>query len=322
LTAKVLIGTSGFGYSDWQARHEKTKIPFYPSTLKEQQRLAWYSEVFSTVEINTSFYHFPRLGVVQRWEKHVPNDFLFAFKIPKAITHEKKLIDFHTDLERFLDTMSSGLRRKLGPALLQLPPKFSDQNRRSLAVFLRHWPSELKLAVEFREMSWCKHLNQTVDLLSKFNVAYCIVDEPLLPPITPVTADFSYVRLHGHGLKLWYRYFYSRKELLVWKEKIEILKDQTKEIYTYFNNHPAGSAPANARQLAILLKQPLKELETINMTSVRKRAGEDAQSSLDQFITVPDVQTDDFVRYCSHCGEMVLKDDRFCEVCGAALQTD
>ncbi|MHA2109441.1 MAG: zinc-ribbon domain-containing protein, partial [Candidatus Hodarchaeales archaeon] len=92
--------------------------------------------------------------------------------------------------------------------------------------------------------------------------------------------------------------------------------------YTYFNNHPAGSAPANARQLAILLKQPLKELETINMTSVRKRAGEDAQSSLDQFITVPDVQTDDFVRYCSHCGEMVLKDDRFCEVCGAALQTD
>ncbi len=325
MTAKVLIGTSGFGYSDWHARNEKTQIAFYPSILTEQQRLAWYSEVFSTVEINTSFYHFPRLNVVRRWEKQVPDNFLFAFKIPKLITHEKRLIDFHSDLERFLDTMSTGLREKMGPALLQLPPKFSDENRQALAVFLRHWPSELKLAVEFREKTWVRktHVNRTISLLAKFNAAYCIVDEPLLPPITPVTADFSYIRLHGHGLKLWYRYLYSRKELLVWKEKIEALKDQaTKEIFTYFNNHPAGSAPANARQLAILLKQPLKKLETINMATVRRRAGERAQASLEQFMTVPDVQINDFLRYCSQCGEMVLKEDRFCETCGSALENE
>ncbi len=322
MTAKILLGTSGFGYSDWQARNEKTKIAFYPSILTEQQRLAWYSEVFPTVEINTSFYHFPRLGVVRRWEKHVPENFLFAFKIPKLITHEKKLIDFHTDLERFLNTMTSGLRKKLGPALLQLPPKFSDENRQALAVFLKHWPSELKLAVEFRERSWVKHLDQTVNLLSKYNVAFCIVDEPLLPPITPVTADFSYIRLHGHGLKIWYRYLYSRKELLTWKDKIEALKDQTREIFTYFNNHPAGSAPSNARQLAILLKQPLKKLETIDMAVVRRRAGEKAQSSLEQFLTVPDVQINDFLRYCDQCGEMVLRDDYFCETCGSQLQSD
>jgi uncharacterized protein YecE (DUF72 family) len=319
---KVVLGTSGFGYSDWQAQQKKTKIPFYPSFLTEKQRLAWYSEIFSTVEINTSFYHFPRSTVVERWERHVPEGFLFAFKIPKAITHEKKLIDFHTDLERFLTTMKSGLRKKLGPALLQLPPKFSNENRKALAVFLRHWPEELKLAVEFRNISWTKHINQTVNLLSKHNVAYCIVDEPLLPPIIPVTADFTYIRLHGHGLKLWYRYYYSRKELLVWKEKIESLKEQVNEIFTYFNNHPAGHAPANARQLAILLKQPLKKLEDVNMAIVRKRAGEEARSSLDEYFDLPDVQISEFMRFCSQCGEMVLKDDNFCEICGSQLESD
>jgi uncharacterized protein YecE (DUF72 family) len=320
--AKVVLGTSGFGYSDWQAQQEETKIPFYPSFLTEKQRLAWYSEIFSTVEINTSFYHFPRSSVVERWERHVPEEFLFAFKIPKAITHEKKLIAFHEDLERFLTTMKSGLRKKLGPALLQLPPKFSDDNRKALAVFLRHWPEELKLAVEFRHLSWTKHIDQTANLLSKHNAAYCIVDEPLLPPITPVTSDFVYIRLHGHGLKLWYRYYYSRKELLVWKEKIDSLKEQVNEIFTYFNNHPAGHAPANARQLAILLKQPLKELEDVNMAVVRKRAGEEPRSSLDEYFDLPDVQISEFMRFCSQCGEMVLKDDNFCEICGFQLESD
>ncbi len=322
MPAKILIGTSGFGYSDWVGKHEKTKIPFYPSYLIEKQRLAWYSEIFPTVEINTSFYHFPRPSVVKNWEKNVPEDFLFAFKIPKAITHEKKLIDFHDDLERFLTTMESGLRRKLGPALLQLPPKFSDENRKALAVFLRHWPSDLKLAVEFRHLSWVKHLEQTESLLSKYNAAFCIVDEPLLPPITPVTADFIYIRLHGHGLKLWYRYKYSRKELLVWSKRIELLKDKTKEIFTYFNNHPGGHAPSNARQLAILLKQPLPKPEKINLSNVRKRAGEKPQVSLDQYLDVPDVQIDDFIRFCSNCGDTIMKFDKFCENCGFLLESE
>ena len=324
MPAKILIGTSGFGYSDWTGKHEKTKIPFYPSILTEQQRLAYYSEVFPTVEINTSFYHFPRLNVVKKWEKHAPENFIFSFKIPKAITHEKKLVDFAQDLERFLDTMQSGLRRKIGPALLQLPPKFSDEqkNRNALAVFLRHWPSDLKLAVEFRQRSWVKHLNQTTDLLSRYNAAFCIVDEPLLPPITPVTTDFSYIRFHGHGLKIWYQYRYSHKELVVWKKKIERLQESTKEIYTYFNNHPAGHAPANARQLAILLKQPLPKPEKIDLTRVRKRAGEEPQASLDQYLDVPDVQIDDFIRFCSNCGDTVMKLDKYCEKCGFLLEKE
>ena len=327
MTAKILIGTSGWGYSDWQARNEKTKIPFYPSSLEERHRLAFYSEIYHTVEINTTFYHYPRENAVLKWEANVPDDFIFAYKIPKLITHNKKLQDDYShDLHRFLNLMDSGLRKKAGPALLQLPPKFSIKYYKELSIFLGSWPEQLKLAVEFRDISWVTGggLNQTLSLLENYNVAYCIVDEPLLPPITPITADFTYIRFHGHGLRPWYRYRYSLKELQSWIPKIQKLQknDQLMEIYTYFNNHPHGSAPANAQQLAILLKMPLKKPESINLSDVRKRAGEDPQLSLESFLDVPKVDIEDFVRYCSHCGNIVLLNDYFCESCGFKLERE
>jgi uncharacterized protein YecE (DUF72 family) len=327
MSANILIGTSGWGYSDWQARNEKTRIPFYPTNVEKHQRLAYYSEIYPTVEINTTFYHYPRISAVQKWEANVPSDFIFSYKIPRIITHTKKLSeDYWNDLTRFLEIMRDGLKRKAGPTLLQLPPKFSDKYFRELEIFLKNWFSEIKLAVEFRDISWIqqKRLDQTLDLLRQYNAAYCIVDEPLLPPITPITADFTYIRFHGHGLKPWYNYQYSLKELKVWVARLQklLLKTNLKEIFTYFNNHPAGSAPANARQLAILLRIPLKKVESINMASVRKRAGEPPQQSLESFIDIPTVDVNDYVRFCDSCGEMVLKDDNFCEECGHKLEKD
>lgn len=327
LPANLLIGTSGWGYSDWHSRYEKTKIPLYPHNLGSHQRLAYYSEIFSTVEINTTFYHYPRANVVQRWEAHVPPNFIFSYKIPRLITHQKKLAnDYFNDLHRFLDLIRDGLRAKAGPALLQLPPKFSDKYFRELEIFLRHWPHEIKLAVEFRDVSWVQHkrLNQVLELLEQHYAAFCIVDEPLLPPITPITADFAYIRFHGHGLKPWYFYKYTLKELKPWASRIQKMMENTrlKEIFTYFNNHPAGHAPANAQQLAILLRKPLKKAESINMAEVRKRAGELPQHSLEAFLDVPSADLDDFVRYCESCGEMVLRDDKFCESCGERLEGD
>lgn len=330
MPAKILIGTSGFGYSDWQARYEKTRFPFYPQNLDSHHRLSFYAEVFPTVEINTTFYHFPRASVVDKWGQHVPNDFIFAYKIPRHITHQKKL-DFNQgyweELRPFLDTICSGLgRSKTGPALLQLPPKFSADYFNRLEVFLKYWPKDIRLAVEFRHISWVeqKRLDQTLSLLSKHNAAYCIVDEPLLPPITPVTADFSYIRFHGHGLKPWYNYQYSLEELTPWVSRIRSLSrsKELKEIFTYFNNHPHGHAPANARQLAILLKITLKKPEDVKMANVRRRAGDTPQHSLESFLDLPSVELTDYVRFCSNCGKMILRDDNFCENCGHHQEKD
>ncbi|MFX0086330.1 MAG: DUF72 domain-containing protein [Candidatus Hodarchaeota archaeon] len=326
MTMEILIGTSGFGYSDWHAHNEKTRLPFYPSKLGSHQRLAFYSEIFPTVEINTSFYSFPRAVVVRKWAKQVPKDFIFSYKIPRTITHEKKL-DFNEgyweELRPFLDTMLDGLYTNAGPALLQLPPKFSDKYFKRLEIFLKYWPPDVKLAVEFRDTSWVKHprLKMTTDLLRQYNTAFCIVDEPLLPAITPITANFTYIRFHGHGLKPWYNYQYSLKELKPWVLKIKKMREysELKEIFTYFNNHPAGSAPANARQLATLLGKQLKKPEFVDMLEVRKRAGDAPQHSLETFIGQTSINLDDYVSYCSNCGEIVLKDDSFCEACGSRL---
>ena len=326
MTVQLLIGTSGFGYSDWQAKNEKTRLPFYPSRIGTHQRLAFYSEIFPTVEINTSFYSFPRSSVVRKWATQVPKNFIFSFKIPQAITHEKK-IDFNKgyweELRPFLDNMQTGLHTMIGPALLQVPPKFSDKYFKRLEIFLKYWPTDVKLAIEFRDMSWVeqKRLKFTLDLLRQYNVAFCIVDEPLLPPITPITADFAYIRFHGHGLRPWYNYQYSLKELKPWVLKIKKMKENVhlKEIFGYFNNHPAGSAPANARQLAGLLGQKLVKPDAVNMLNVRKRAGDAPQHSLETFIGPVSVNLDEYVRYCTDCGEIVLKDDLFCEACGSKL---
>jgi uncharacterized protein YecE (DUF72 family) len=326
MTLELLLGTSGFGYSDWHAQNEKTRLPFYPSKLGSHQRLAFYSEIFPTVEINTSFYSFPRPAVIRKWAKHVPSEFTFSYKIPRVITHEKQL-DFNQgyweELRPFLDNMQSGLQAKSGPALLQLPPKFSYKYFKRLEIFLKYWPDNIKLAVEFRDISWVEHphLKKTIALLTQHNSAFCIVDEPLLPPITPITADFTYIRFHGHGLRPWYNYQYSLKELQPWVSKIRKMREesQLKEIFGYFNNHPAGSAPANAQQLGRLLGIQLKKPESVNMLNVRKRVGDTPQHSLETFIGPISIDMDEYVFYCSNCGEIILKDDLFCENCGMQI---
>ncbi len=329
MPAKVLIGTSGFGYSDWQARQEKTEMPFYPANLNPSYRLSFYSEIFPIVEINTSFYSFPRLASVKKWYNYVPSAFRFAFKIPKLITHEKKLdvgTNYLDDLQRFLNIIQDGFQTKMGPALLQLPPKFSDKYFNRLEVFLKYWPQSVRLAIEFRDMSWIERIrfDQTLELLSTYSVAFCVVDEPLLPSVTPITTDFMYIRFHGHGLKPWYNYTYSMRELTPWASKIKEISKTTeiKEVFTFFNNHSRGSAPANAQQLAKLLHLNLRSPESINLIDVRKRVGDIPQHSLTTFLDIPSVDVNEYVRFCSQCGEMILKDDNFCEICGFKVERE
>jgi uncharacterized protein YecE (DUF72 family) len=102
-------------------------------------------------------------------------------------------------LSRFLEPLrplrDSG---NLGLLLIQLPPKFEyEQHAEVLERFLSELPGEYRFAVEFRDESWLR--DDVMRMLSRYNVAYTIVDEPLLPPETHVTADFAYIRWHGRG---------------------------------------------------------------------------------------------------------------------------
>ena len=218
----IFLGTCGWSYKEWEE-------VFY--LRGEKRKLRAYSKVFNTVEIDSTFYRYPSKGTVFGWLKYSPSDFVFTAKLPKVVTHDKALglrDDVKTDLEAFLDIMRPlQFGGKLACLLIQLPPSYS-YNPRSLEDFFELLDPVFRYAVEFRNLSWMR--DETWELLEKYQVAYTIVDEPLLPPEVHLTANFAYFRWHGRGEKPWFDYLYSKKELEPWIPKVEATAKKVKKV--------------------------------------------------------------------------------------------
>ena len=241
----TLLGTSGWSYRDWIG-------PFYKK--KEKSMLSAYSKVFKTVEINSTFYRYPSKGMAMGWLKYSPTDFIFVAKLPKLITHEKKLSlveGVEDDLKRFCELMEPlHLNGKLGCMLIQLPPRFGF-NLDLMEDFFKVLPTNIKFAVEFRDLSWMR--DETWRLLKKYEVAYTIVDEPLLPPEVHVTSKIAYFRWHGRGTRPWYNYRYSINELKPWVPNVKEVASKVETVYGYLNNHYHGYAVENCLQVLEML---------------------------------------------------------------------
>jgi uncharacterized protein YecE (DUF72 family) len=188
------------------------------------------------------------------WLKYTQADFIFTAKLPKLITHEKMLntsLNVEDDVNRFVELLELlWIGGKLGCILLQLSLKL-EFNQKTLEDFLKVLPRQVRWAVEFREPSWLRE--ETWGALKKFNVAYTIVDEPLLPPEIHITADIAYFRWHGKGSRLWYNYCYRKEELETWVPKLEEVAQKTRMVYGYFNNHHHGYAVENCLQVLEML---------------------------------------------------------------------
>ncbi|HXY56167.1 MAG TPA: DUF72 domain-containing protein [Nitrososphaerales archaeon] len=239
----LIIGTSGWSYNEWVG-------VFYPNSTTN--KLSYYSKVFPTAEVDSTFYSFPSKGLVLGWARYSPDNFVFSVKLPQLLTHEKKLDlskGVEADLVRFLGLLKPlMLSGKLGPVLIQLPPSFSYQSDfEKLKGFLARSPDDVKFAVEFRHPSWLK--DDVWSFLRSRNVANVIVDEPLLPPDTVTTADFAFIRWHGHGSRPWYNYRYSEKELDAWVPKVKDVAARVKRTFGYFNNHFRGFAVENSLKM-------------------------------------------------------------------------
>ena len=258
---ELFIGTSGWSYNEWAG-------VFYPNS--STNKLSFYSNVYGTAEVDSSFYAFPSKGLVLGWARYTPENFVFAVKLPQLLTHEKKLDPskgVEADLVRFLGLLrpliASG---KLGPVLIQLPPSYSFQSDfEKLKGFLGRIPEDVRFAVEFRHPSWLR--DEVWSLLRGNNVANVIVDEPLLPPDTVVTADFAFIRWHGRGTRPWYNYRYSDRELEVWVPKVKDVASRAKQTYGYFNNHFKGFAVENSLKMMEKLG-----VATLQQQEVRARA--------------------------------------------------
>ena len=196
-SGQILLGTSGWSLKEWEG-------VFYEKG--EERKLRVYTGIFKTAEIDSTFYRNPTKGTVMGWIRYSPPDFVFSAKLPKMITHAKKLGlkgSVKDDLETFLELMEPlQLNGKLACLLIQLPPKY-EFNIDNLEAFFKLLDPRFRYAVEFRNISWLR--DETWSLLEEYKVAYTNVDEPLLPPEVHLTSDIAYFRWHGRGEGVWFR---------------------------------------------------------------------------------------------------------------------
>ncbi|TAK37142.1 MAG: DUF72 domain-containing protein [Chloroflexota bacterium] len=236
--AEVHVGTSGWVYQHWRER-------FYPTDLPASDLLTYYAHEFSTVEINYSFYRLPTLENFVTWKEQTPDDFVFAVKASRYITHLKRLKEPAPALERLFSRVS-GLGGKLGPVLFQLPSRWSIHLDR-LVPLLELLPVGQRCVFEFRDPSW--FVPEVFRALETRGAAVCFADRggPVTP--FPITTDFVYIRLHGGGATGGY----PDGDMRDWAGRIASWSRQGLDVYAYFNNDWDGWAVANARQLIEML---------------------------------------------------------------------
>ena len=242
MSCRIYIGTSGWQYGDWADDN------FYPKGLREKDWLEFYSRHFQTVEVNSTFYHQMAVTTFTKWKNTVPENFLFSVKISRWLTHIKKLNDPEESWSKFIKN-ASHLRDKLGPILIQLPPRFKS-NPIKLEKLFKIAGKKYRLALEVRDNSWFGE--EIYKLLQKYQVSLVFSDmsEWLTPEI--ITTDFIYIRRHGPADR--YSSNYSQKQLLALVNKIKKWQKLVKEIFVYFNNDTSGYAVKNALTLMKLVK--------------------------------------------------------------------
>jgi uncharacterized protein YecE (DUF72 family) len=233
------LGTSGWSYSDWRGR-------FYPEEVGQKEWLPYYAQHFNTVEINMTFYRFPKPETLRGWLDKTPPGFSFTLKANRQITHLKKIKGVKSQV-RYFYILADSLRERLGCILFQLPPSLTF-DLELLKDFLLTLSPQYKNVIEFRHESWYR--DEVYELLRTHNITICVVSAPELPDYIVETSEISYYRFHGRiG---WYKYNYSDEELKDWAE--EIKKTRAKECYIYFNNDYQAYAVWNCKRLEEFLK--------------------------------------------------------------------
>jgi uncharacterized protein YecE (DUF72 family) len=235
-TASIRVGTSGWSYDHWLGI-------FYPEHLPAKDRLAYYATRFSTVEINSTFYHLPSEQAVRAWRNAVPDGFAFAVKGSRFITHVHGLVNVESAVATFLQRMSL-----LGPALevvlWQLPPNL-HRNAALLDRFLGELPDgSTRHAIEFRHESWLA--DEVFSVLRKHGAAHVSVSSDVMPENRTVTSDFVYVRFHGTAR---YGGAYVGSTLEPWARFLSEQVHLDRDAYAYFNNDFEGHAPRDAESL-------------------------------------------------------------------------
>lgn len=242
MTARVRIGTSGWSYDHWDG-------VLYPPGTRPADRLAHYVAHFDTVELNASFYRWPRDTTFAGWRERLPPDFAMSVKAARGLTHATRLLQPETWVQRTAAGWHE-LGDRRGVLLVQLRPDHQRDDAR-LEHFLARLPPWLRVAVELRHPSW-QH-EDVWALLAHYGAAYCVVSGAGIPCELRVTAPFAYVRFHGPDHQHLYAGSYSDADLSWWANRLREWRDGGVEVFAYFNNDGDGNAVRNAWRLRDML---------------------------------------------------------------------
>lgn len=239
---RIRIGTSGWSYQHWVG-------PFYPEGTRSRDFLRLYAEHFDTAELNNTFYNLPKVETLESWRDQTPEDFLFACKGSRYITHMKKLKDPAESTSRFFDALSH-LGDKLGPILFQLPPRWGLDTER-LEHFLQGLPDGHSYCFEFRNEEWWS--DPVYRTLEAHDAAFCVHDLGGLKSPLEATASFVYVRLHGPEGP--YQGSYDHATLTDWARQLVEWSRAGRDVYCYFDNDEHGYAARDAARLRVFVRQ-------------------------------------------------------------------
>jgi uncharacterized protein YecE (DUF72 family) len=230
-TPQFFIGTSGFSYSSW-------KNAFYPADVPSSKWFEYYCTRFNTVELNNTFYRFPRVATLQRFYERSPDDFIFSVKAHKIITHTRRMKNAREKVDEFLSVVHEGLREKAGPVLFQLPPsfKYTEEN---INLILESVPQNNLHIIEFRNETWWNR--KVIKMLNDNNLTFCNASYPKLPEVFYKTTDQFYLRMHG--VPELFKSSYSLPEL---KKAFKNIPEGVKNVFIYFNNTMFKAGYSNA----------------------------------------------------------------------------
>ncbi|MBW8522789.1 DUF72 domain-containing protein [Chryseobacterium chendengshani] len=233
---QVYIGCSGFYNSDW-------KGSLYPEDAKSKDFLTLYSQQFNSVEINSTFYRKPTVKTLLKWFDETPDDFRFFIKIPKTISHEKRLESCKEEITEFCNHIEANLKEKLAGFLYQFPPSFKNTTD-NLNLILENLDFQFLNVIEFRHFSWWN--DEIFKVLKENNTIFSGVSFPgNLPEDVIINSnDTLYYRLHGKPIL--YKSEYSEEFL---KSLAESLKNLQKKSYIFFNNTWGTAAVKNGLYL-------------------------------------------------------------------------
>lgn len=264
MASQLRIGCSGWNYKHWRGT-------FYPPRLPVREWFAHYAHVFDTVEINNTFYRLPESTTFAAWREQAPENFVYAIKASRFITHLKRLRDPEEPATRLFERACQ-LAGTLGPVLYQLPANFHcDLNRLDdfLAVLPRTLgeingtPADRKLkhVFEFRHPSW--YTGETRAVLHAHGAVMCLHDKAGSAIFEPLDTPFVYVRFHGPGGRYFGRYDLRRMEY--WAETLGEQHRAGRDVFAYFNNDPEGMALINAQELRTLMVESIEGRKTRRM---------------------------------------------------------